>query len=98
MTANAVHTFDWPCREGITIPFRLLGSVTGLTTPLPDAPIGPMGDARRAESVLDITQTFDNLFVLLNRQRLSRVVEGTGPKKPQQPGASAKVLIPAQWG
>lgn len=34
--------------------------------------------------------------MLLNRQRLSRVAEGTGPKKPQQPGASAKVLIPAR--
>jgi hypothetical protein len=32
------------------------------------------------------------------RQRLSRVAEGTGPETPQQPGASAKVLIPAQWG
>src|ERR1700691_6531291 len=29
-----------------------------------------------------------------NRQRLSRVAEGTGPLKPQQPGATAKVLIP----
>jgi len=25
MTAKAVHTFDWPCREGITIPFRPSG-------------------------------------------------------------------------
>jgi hypothetical protein len=33
-----------------------------------------------------------------NRQRLSRVAEGTGPLKPQQPGATAKVLIPAQVG
>jgi hypothetical protein len=33
-----------------------------------------------------------------NRQRLSRVAEGTGPLKPQQPGANAKVLIPAQVG
>jgi hypothetical protein len=33
-----------------------------------------------------------------NQQRLSRVAEGTGPMKPQQPGASAKVLIPAQVG
>lgn len=98
MTAKAVHTFDWPCREGITIPIRRLGSVTELTNPLPEAHIEPMGNARRAESVLDITQAFDNLFVLLNRQRLSRVAEGTGPKTPQQPGASAKVLIPAQWG
>jgi hypothetical protein len=32
------------------------------------------------------------------RQRLSRVAEGTGPLKPQQPGATAKVLIPAQVG
>src|ERR1700722_8974177 len=33
-----------------------------------------------------------------SRQRLSRVAEGTGPLKPQQPGATAKVLIPAQGG
>ena len=33
-----------------------------------------------------------------NRRRLSRVAEGTGPLKPQQPGATAKVLIPAQVG
>jgi hypothetical protein len=33
-----------------------------------------------------------------NQQRLSRVAEGTGPLKPQQPGANAKVLIPAQVG
>jgi hypothetical protein len=33
-----------------------------------------------------------------NKQRLSRVAEGTGPLKPQQPGANAKVLTPAQVG
>jgi hypothetical protein len=51
-----------------------------------------------AQTMLDIASAFVNLFVLLYRQRLSRVAEGTGPKTPQQPGASAKVLIPAQWG
>jgi hypothetical protein len=33
-----------------------------------------------------------------NKQRLSRVAKGTGPLKPQQPDANAKVLIPAQVG
>ena len=49
-------------------------------------------------SFLDFGGDFVKLFVLLKRQRLSRVAEGTGPETPQQPGASAKVLIPAQWG
>jgi len=56
------------------------------------------GGITPTQSVLDITQAFANLLLLLNQQRLSRVAEGTGPKTPQQPGASAKVLIPAQWG
>jgi hypothetical protein len=34
--------------------------------------------------------------MLPHRRRLSRVAEGTGPKKPQQPGAIAKVLTPAR--
>jgi len=38
------------------------------------------------------------LVSLPYQQRLSRVAEGTGPKTPQQPGPSTKVLIPAQWG
>ena len=29
-------------------------------------------------------------------RRLSRVAEGTGPMKPQQPGSNAPVLLPAQ--
>ena len=34
--------------------------------------------------------------VRARRGHLSRVAEGPGPKKPQQPGAFAKVLIPAR--
>jgi hypothetical protein len=30
------------------------------------------------------------------QRRLSRVAEGSGPMKPQQPGSNALVLIPAQ--
>ena len=47
----------------------------------------------------DLTPRYVLLCSLLPyQQRLSRVVEGTGPATPQQPGATAKVLIPAQWG
>jgi hypothetical protein len=38
------------------------------------------------------------ISMLLDQQRLSRVAEGTGPRKPQQPGPRTKVLTPAQWG
>jgi hypothetical protein len=31
-----------------------------------------------------------------DQRRLSRVAEGTGPLKPQQPGSYAQVLLPAQ--
>jgi hypothetical protein len=48
--------------------------------------------------VLDWNNAFGKILSLANHQRLSRVAEGTGPMKPQQPGAIAKVLIPAQWG
>ena len=51
-----------------------------------------------SEGGLDWGYVFDNIFLLAKHQRLSRVAEGTGPTKPQQPGAVAKVLIPAQWG
>jgi len=53
---------------------------------------------RELETFLDKGLGFAKIFVLLNKQRLSRVAEGTGPTTPQQPGASAKVLTPAQWG
>jgi hypothetical protein len=39
------------------------------------------------------------LFVFAaDQRRLSRVAEGTGPTKPQQPGSNAPVLLPAQHG
>jgi hypothetical protein len=47
---------------------------------------------------LDSGFPFAILALLPYQQRLSRVVEGTGPKTPQQPGANAKVLIPASVG
>jgi hypothetical protein len=50
------------------------------------------------QSSLDLTIVSAILLGLPYQQRLSRVVEGTGPATPQQPGATAKVLIPAQWG
>ena len=51
------------------------------------------------DSGLDSNLGFVMLCSLpVTRQRLSRVAEGTGPLKPQQPGATAKVLIPAQVG
>ena len=50
------------------------------------------------QSFLDLTILSAILQGLPYQQRLSRVVEGTGPATPQQPGATAKVLIPAQWG
>jgi hypothetical protein len=50
------------------------------------------------QSFLDLTKISAILRWLPYQQRLSRVVEGTGPATPQQPGATAKVLIPAQWG
>jgi hypothetical protein len=50
------------------------------------------------QSFLDLTIFSATLEGLPYQQRLSRVVEGTGPATPQQPGATAKVLIPAQWG
>ena len=31
-----------------------------------------------------------------DQRRLSRVAEGTGPMKPQQPGSNAQVLLPAR--
>jgi hypothetical protein len=31
-----------------------------------------------------------------NLRHLSRVAEGTGPMKPQQPGSDAQVLLPAR--
>lgn len=48
------------------------------------------------KSALDSALTSDILFLLPYQQRLSRVAEGTGPETPQQPGAIAKVLIPAR--
>jgi|SRR5690242_17337135 len=47
---------------------------------------------------LDRTKQPYILRLLPIRQRLSRVAEGTGPTKPQQPGPRTKVLIPARWG
>jgi hypothetical protein len=64
-----------------------------------------MGRTLRYGAPMPTTQTFLDLTIfsailwgLPYQQRLSRVVEGTGPATPQQPGATAKVLIPAQWG
>jgi hypothetical protein len=51
-----------------------------------------------AQTFLDLTIFSASLWGLPYQPRLSRVVEGTGPATPQQPGATAKVLIPAQWG
>src|SRR5580692_1161776 len=51
-----------------------------------------------AKTMLDGLIDSAMLRLLPYQQRLSRVVEGTGPTTPQQPGATAKVLIPAQWG
>ena len=60
----------------------------------PDGPLKLEG----FNEVLDWNNAFGKILSLANHQRLSRVAEGTGPMKPQQPGAIAKVLIPAQWG
>ena len=54
--------------------------------------------SERVRSTLDSASPFAIIFSLAYHQRLSRVAEGTGPLKPQQPGPCAKVLIPAQWG
>lgn len=56
------------------------------------------GRPDRFDSTLDSGSGFAIIVLLVYHQRLSRVAEGTGPLKPQQPGPCAKVLIPAQWG
>jgi len=48
--------------------------------------------ARPPQSSLDLAEFSAILRGLPYQQRLSRVVEGTGPATPQQPGATAKVL------
>jgi hypothetical protein len=53
---------------------------------------------RSLQTMLDGLMDSATLSLLPYQQRLSRVAEGTGPATPQQPGATAKVLIPAQWG
>jgi hypothetical protein len=57
----------------------------GLPVPLKDATATSKPNARlcKNQTFLDIAAGFAKIFVLLNKQ---------------QPGASAKVLTPAQWG